>query len=166
MSQKKISLAITLAATVAMLTACGEEELHDKSYYQALGQEKSIEAFMQCGIKRKALIDAKDANGVDKYTKSNALNNCKAAFLASAREQAKEIRAQTDLLLKTTTKEEYNAIKDKFGKVIDDRLTETLKQFPEWFREPDSFELRQQLLLWNQALNGMPHEIERLARRK
>lgn len=112
----KISDLNTCISACALLVLVGcdnAEPIRDIAYFQGIGLEKTLAQLKTCGSQKKALLEKKDAEGLDRYAKSRQLTNCHTGFKFAASEEAKNLSSRIGEFKNVRSQEEVKALKQK-----------------------------------------------------
>lgn len=122
-----------IAGLVIGLTACSpQEESLTIAYFQGLSPDKTALYLKECVAQKKALLDRKDAAGLNQFAKSVRAGNCLTAYKYTAEEGGKTLIAQSALFGKATTVAESKGIWEQMKKDISGQWDEVDSTFPEW----------------------------------
>ncbi|RJG02641.1 hypothetical protein [Noviherbaspirillum sedimenti] len=120
---RKIKLGVSAFAFALLLGCDKAEPVRDIAYYQGLGFEKSLESLRACVQKKKALLEKKDAEGLDQFAKSTQNINCRTAFRFVIKEAAQSLSVRAQEIQKMNTQDEVKILRDKIHADMETKLS-------------------------------------------
>ncbi len=114
LSNKSTLRLCAIAVTSVLFAGCTKTEpVRDIAYFQGLGLDKTLDTLRSCQAEKKALMNKKDAEGLDQLAKSPHYTNCRTAFKFATGEEAKNVDTTTSAIDAASTAEDVKQLQEK-----------------------------------------------------